>query len=268
MPDNKRVRQSEETVEGGPKQTSDDDGEIVRFNVGGRSFWTTLGTISPNRFEPENLLYRIYRRALADPGSAKMVNKKEFFIDRDPEPFESLLRYLRTGSAPQCMDEDLVQEAGFYGLHNLLKCVQLNDRGLPTNTARATNKRRHDCVASSVTESELERSVSINEPILLLHITCPLLPDKVPTSLQDLGHAMALSSMRVLFCTTAALEECAVKYGAAGVVPAGAVLGSHSAGLLIHNSRCHTLSFASSSGSSLGAQWFTILKLCNDLFGK
>jgi len=99
--------------------------DLIEFNVGGRTFTTTIATIS---FDKRSLLYTWF---IERKGSAYLSVDKHgaFFIDRDPYSFGIILNYLRLQSAKQlwqaCLPKDpdrlalLTQEAEFFRLPQL-----------------------------------------------------------------------------------------------------------------------------------------------------
>ncbi|KAL7750080.1 Potassium voltage-gated channel subfamily D member 2 [Sorochytrium milnesiophthora] len=72
-----------------PQAEHTDMHEVVTVDVGGTQFKTYWSTLLGRSHSPETLFHALY----------KTSNNGTLFIDRDPEVFASLLRYLRTGHA-------------------------------------------------------------------------------------------------------------------------------------------------------------------------
>ena len=100
-------------------------GKIIRLNVGGTLYTTTLATLTTGVASGSVLA------AMFDPDSgrppAEKDDKGNFFIDGEPGPFEHILRFLRRGKLSEDIDsctlEQLEWEADYYGLDQLLKVV-------------------------------------------------------------------------------------------------------------------------------------------------
>ncbi|KHJ94158.1 K+ channel tetramerization domain protein [Oesophagostomum dentatum] len=88
--------------------------EIVRINVGGTVFETTLFTLD-----------KINDYMLSTMVATRWRKKEELFIDRDPTHFSKVLNYLRDGNAVLPADEEALEslrrEAEFYNLPDLAK---------------------------------------------------------------------------------------------------------------------------------------------------
>lgn len=96
------------------------DSNIVTVDVGGQLFQTSKQTLT--LAGPKSVLSRVFDSS---------YNQFEVpFIDRDPELFSILLSLLRTGNLPSKAKEfdlqDLISEAKFYGIENLLVSTQSN----------------------------------------------------------------------------------------------------------------------------------------------
>ena len=99
------------------------NGEVITLNVGGTLFTTTMATLTKY---PNSLL-----AAMFEPGSERPPARKDkegnFFIDGEPKPFETILRFLRRGKLTEDIDgctlEKLELEADYYGLEELLKII-------------------------------------------------------------------------------------------------------------------------------------------------
>ncbi|KAF8380212.1 hypothetical protein HHK36_027694 [Tetracentron sinense] len=96
------------------------ESNIITIDVGGQLFQTTKQTLT--LAGSNSLLSSFSYPSLAQPDVP--------FIDRDPEIFSILLSLLRTGNLPskaKAFDlQDLICEAKFYGLDNLLVSSQSN----------------------------------------------------------------------------------------------------------------------------------------------
>jgi BTB/POZ domain len=87
---------------------------VVRFNVGGREFATSMSTLG----DENNMLATMARRHV--DGSLPSVDiGGALFIDRDPDCFGAVLNFLRTGKLfppPGVSRGQLREEMEFYGL--------------------------------------------------------------------------------------------------------------------------------------------------------
>lgn len=132
-----------------------DAGGIVRLNVGGHKFVTTLSTL---RGSTDSMLSQMFsahgiQPSLLDP-------EGNFFIDRDGQLFSYILSHLRSpgsGRLPSTLEElrELQQEANFFGLKDLeervlcamkeeerrSRCVvfELSAWGVPTKCGKRCN---------------------------------------------------------------------------------------------------------------------------------
>ena len=107
--------------------------EIIKLNVGGHYFTTTLGTL---RSDPNSMLLIMV--------SGRFEQKPEedgaFFIDRDGRHFRSILNYLRTMelSFPEgeTAFRELQAEAQFYQIQGILDKLQFNSEIVTDNEHR------------------------------------------------------------------------------------------------------------------------------------
>ncbi|KAI8647309.1 BTB/POZ protein [Parasitella parasitica] len=97
--------------------------EKIKLNVGGQLFETSLTTL---RKDPDSMLASMFSNYLGDSAIQPDADNS-YFIDRDGTYFRLVLNYLRdlripagVTQDPKIMDE-LMQEARFYGLNDLLK---------------------------------------------------------------------------------------------------------------------------------------------------
>lgn len=101
----------------GHKKSSDSVSNIISIDVGGQVFQTTRQTLTLGG--SKSLFCRVLDSDQTVP-----------FIDRDPELFSILLSLLRTGNLPskaKTFDvQDLISEAQYYGIENLLVNSQSN----------------------------------------------------------------------------------------------------------------------------------------------
>lgn len=102
---------------GHKKQTTDSVSNVISIDVGGQLFQTTRQTLT--LAGSKSLFSRVLDSDQTVP-----------FIDRDPELFSILLSLLRTGNLPskaKAFDvQDLISEAQYYGIENLLVNSQSN----------------------------------------------------------------------------------------------------------------------------------------------
>eukprot|EP00013_Stygamoeba_regulata_P018779 CAMPEP_0177652944 /NCGR_PEP_ID=MMETSP0447-20121125/13441_1 /TAXON_ID=0 /ORGANISM="Stygamoeba regulata, Strain BSH-02190019" /LENGTH=438 /DNA_ID=CAMNT_0019156305 /DNA_START=214 /DNA_END=1528 /DNA_ORIENTATION=+ len=105
------------------KLKMEDSKRIVRLNVGGRHFDCLLRTLSQlTQGKVKNILsehWQEYEQAVQEKGT------RVFFVDRDPDAFERIIRWLRTGESPYVTTgrdfRRLVSEVRFYKLEKLLR---------------------------------------------------------------------------------------------------------------------------------------------------
>ena len=95
-------------------------GEIVKINVGGRIFQTTLKTLQK---EPESLLASMFSKCF----DLKKEVDGSYFIDHDGTHFHHILNYLRVGKLGnddiEINGPKILAEAEFYGLKGLEKQI-------------------------------------------------------------------------------------------------------------------------------------------------
>ncbi|GAB2273456.1 FH protein interacting protein fip2 [Dionaea muscipula] len=108
-----------------------DASSIVRLNVGGKKFCTTVDTLMLR--EPDSMLAAMFsgRHTLCQEGE-----KGYIFVDRDGKHFRHILNWLRDGVVPTLKDSEnseLLREAEYYQLLGLIEGI---------NTAM--NKRKED----------------------------------------------------------------------------------------------------------------------------
>uniref|UniRef100_A0A1J3HI57 FH protein interacting protein FIP2 n=1 Tax=Noccaea caerulescens TaxID=107243 RepID=A0A1J3HI57_NOCCA len=101
---------------------STSDSSIVRLNIGGNKFCTTIDTLT-NR-EPDSMLAAMFsgRHAMSQESKSGYV-----FIDRDGTHFRHILNWLRDGIAPSLSDPDcseLLREADYYQLLGLKERIK------------------------------------------------------------------------------------------------------------------------------------------------
>merc|ERR1712066_419576 len=112
------------TYRGSPQQVPSAamDTEILKLNVGGRKIMTTKATLAPPS-EPNSLFAAMFR---SERPPTKMDADGNMFIDQNPDRFEIILDYLRTGILPeelQCPLELLKADADYFGIEGLLKII-------------------------------------------------------------------------------------------------------------------------------------------------
>uniref|UniRef100_A0A2P2LG24 BTB/POZ domain-containing protein KCTD9 n=1 Tax=Rhizophora mucronata TaxID=61149 RepID=A0A2P2LG24_RHIMU len=98
---------------------STNSSSLVRLNIGGKKFCTTVDTLT--RREPDSMLAAMFsgRHALCeDP------DKGYVFVDRDGKHFRHILNWLRDGMVPTLADgeyPELMREAEYYQLLGLIE---------------------------------------------------------------------------------------------------------------------------------------------------
>ncbi|PWA44977.1 BTB/POZ fold [Artemisia annua] len=107
---------------------SDESSSIVRLNIGGKKFCTTVDTLTQR--EPHSMLAAMFsgRHTVC-----KDSDKGYVFLDRDGKHFRHILNWLRDGVVPNLSDvecSELVREAEYYQLLGLVDGVTevLNNR--------------------------------------------------------------------------------------------------------------------------------------------
>lgn len=98
--------------------------QIVKLNVGGKRYETTITTLN---YETDSFLSKLVvnHKQTIDEG-------KEIFIDRNGNYFEHILEYLRdpqTWVLSNNIDKNIIKtEVNFYGLTNLLTILNTNSK--------------------------------------------------------------------------------------------------------------------------------------------
>ncbi|WMV52972.1 hypothetical protein MTR67_046357 [Solanum verrucosum] len=103
---------------------SDSSSSMVRLNIGGRKFCTTLDTLTQR--EPDSMLAAMFsgRHTICQESE-----KGHIFVDRDGKHFRHILNWLRDGVIPPLKDSEyaqLLREAEYYqllGLVDGIKCA-------------------------------------------------------------------------------------------------------------------------------------------------
>jgi len=96
--------------------------EIVNLDVGGVRFKTTRQTLS---LEPSSMLSRMF--SVDSEMSPGIMTEGAYFLDRQPEVFEEILRYLRSGRFVPPQDKRLIEEmkieCEYFGLDGLKSLI-------------------------------------------------------------------------------------------------------------------------------------------------
>jgi len=102
------------------KSLSSNFSKIVELNVGGKYFTTSLETLITR--EPESMLTKMF----SGTWNLRRDSTGRIFIDRDGSLFKHILNYLRDGieRIPTNMMEQLLPEAKFYQLHQLIVAIE------------------------------------------------------------------------------------------------------------------------------------------------
>ncbi|CAI0384693.1 unnamed protein product [Linum tenue] len=101
--------------------TKDPSSSIVRLNIGGKKFSTTVDTLT-NR-EPQSMLAAMFsgRHTLCQDSDSGQI-----FVDRDGKHFRHVLNWLRDGVVPTLSDveySELMREAEYYQLLGLIEGI-------------------------------------------------------------------------------------------------------------------------------------------------
>jgi len=90
------------------------DNILVKLNVGGSIFQTKRNNLAPC--------------TLLNLETQMRLSSGEYFIDRDPELFKHIMKYLRDKNHIPCGDEnflsELLTEAEYYGIHGLARVLE------------------------------------------------------------------------------------------------------------------------------------------------
>jgi hypothetical protein len=125
------------------------EGQVVKLNVGGFSFQTTVVTLTSH---PDSMLAAMFSGRYKLPTD----EKGRVFIDRDGTHFRYILNFLRDGTLNVPSDNillmDILQEAQFYQLHKLVQLVKLLLK--PTAT-QSVNRTRLTSAHRALSISEL-----------------------------------------------------------------------------------------------------------------
>ncbi|XP_049401003.1 FH protein interacting protein FIP2 isoform X2 [Solanum stenotomum] len=101
---------------------SDSSSSMVRLNIGGRKFCTTLDTLTQR--EPDSMLAAMFsgRHTICQESE-----KGHIFVDRDGKHFRHILNWLRDGVIPPLKDSEyaqLLREAEYYQLLGLVDGIK------------------------------------------------------------------------------------------------------------------------------------------------
>jgi len=100
--------------------------EIINLDVGGVRFKTTRQTLS---FEPSSMLSRMFSVDSERPPG--IMTDGAYFLDRQPEVFKEILRYLRSGTFVPPNDKRMIQEmkieCDYFGLEGLKSWIKMSN---------------------------------------------------------------------------------------------------------------------------------------------
>lgn len=133
----KRAREAVEAPKFTPAST------IMRLNVGGKSFTTSLATL---RSVPDSLLGRMFEED-SRFGTPLKDESGAVFLDRDPDVFKWLLDCLRRGgrfvaTPGPLMLTLLKDELDYFGLHGLLKQIGLWEKEMAKKEEDELDKKK------------------------------------------------------------------------------------------------------------------------------
>ncbi|ELR19899.1 K+ channel tetramerization subfamily protein, partial [Acanthamoeba castellanii str. Neff] len=107
---------------------------VVRLDVGGRHFTTSLATLTSEADSKLAAMFDHHELELQD------TNDGRVFIDRDPVTFALILDWLRTSDPPTGLSADLERrlrrDAAHYGLARLVAAMQKSDVDVGSNERR------------------------------------------------------------------------------------------------------------------------------------
>ena len=99
-------------------------GGVISLNVGGTVFVTSVATLTQY---PNSMLAAMFNPESERPPAMK-DGQGNYFIDRDPKPFDVILSFLRSAKLREdivgCTLKELEWEADFFGLEELLKIIE------------------------------------------------------------------------------------------------------------------------------------------------
>ena len=177
--------------------------DVIKLNVGGQIFETSLKTL---RKYPGSFLAEMFS------GEHQIVKGSDgsFFIDHDGTYFRHVLNYLRVGVIPakvvEQLGQELLPEAEFYGLHNLVD-VLLGNTGSREGKCKAQSDDRSDTMLPNRTKTnELVSNVvgKISEGYQILR--------------KDLNHFEEIERKAVQISQTLQKSEDIVKLNVGGIV--------------------------------------------------
>ena len=98
---------------------------IIDLDVGGARFRTTRQTLLS---EPNSMLAKMFHPE--SPFTPGVLKDGAYFLDRDPNLFEAVLNYLRSGHLEKnCDVPGLLKEASYFGLKGLEAALKKHARG-------------------------------------------------------------------------------------------------------------------------------------------
>ena len=98
-------------------------GKVIKLNVGGTLFTTTVATLTKY---PDSMLAAMFNPESERPPAEKDDNGN-FFMDRNPRAFVYILEFLRNARLPKdiagCSIEQVKWEADYFGLQDILDII-------------------------------------------------------------------------------------------------------------------------------------------------
>ena len=149
----------------------DFDCDVIKLNVGGHVFDTSVGTL--NKFGTN-----LFTGLFSGKGEFKKNADGYYFFDRDGVHFRHILNYMRHGTIPeyiirQCKHE-LLTEAEFYGIRSLVDYLNEDNVAAAKNEANVGSNETCSCV-----QTQLRSPGIIDEATGLLNKACLSLDEDI-----------------------------------------------------------------------------------------
>lgn len=133
---------------------------VVRLNIGGTKFWTTVDTLTHR--EPDSMLAAMFsgrHTVCTDP------DKGYIFVDRDGQHFRHILNWLRDGVIPILRDHEcleLLREAEYFQLLGLIDGIKSALSKLKEDEELGTELTRVDIIKCIQSEKVRFRGINLS----------------------------------------------------------------------------------------------------------
>ncbi|PIN13476.1 AFH1-interacting protein FIP2 [Handroanthus impetiginosus] len=140
---------------------SNSSSSIVRLNIGGKKFCTTIDTLTQR--EPDSMLAAMFsgRHTLCQDSS----DKGYVFVDRDGKHFRHILNWLRDGAVPTLTDaeySELLREAEYFQLLGLMDGIKASINNRKEEEEMATELTRIDIIKCIQSERVRFRGINLS----------------------------------------------------------------------------------------------------------